>query len=123
MERNQPVPSAGQFNPCRSLRSHLISDVDRPQERLIVICKDECASRVAITRGLLVQSRIKYGNADELVMPQIVAPCEPRNVDDLNLFFQGSFPHNGIVNVDTASTRDATVKKTGHSKRTIILGN
>ena len=40
----------------RSLRSHLISDVDRPQERLIVICKDECASRVAITRGLVVRS-------------------------------------------------------------------
>ena len=40
----------------RSLRSHLISDVDRPQQRLIVICKDECASRVAITRGLVVQS-------------------------------------------------------------------
>ena len=56
-------------------------------------------------------------------MPQIVVLCEPRNVDDLNLFFQGSLPHNGIVNVDTASTRDATVKKTGHSKRTIILGN
>jgi hypothetical protein len=39
-----------------SLRSHLISDVDRPQKRLIVIRKDECASRVAITRGLVVQS-------------------------------------------------------------------
>jgi hypothetical protein len=39
-----------------SLRSHLISDVDRPQKRLIVIHKDECASRVAIMRGLFVQS-------------------------------------------------------------------
>jgi len=39
-----------------SLRSQLISDVDRPQKRLIVIYKDECASRVAITRGLVVQS-------------------------------------------------------------------
>jgi hypothetical protein len=56
-------------------------------------------------------------------MPQIVVLCEPRNVDALNLFLQGSLPHNGIVNVDIASTRDATVKKTGHSKRTIILGN
>jgi hypothetical protein len=33
------------------LRSHLISDVDRPQKLLIVIRKDECASRIAITRG------------------------------------------------------------------------
>lgn len=47
---------AGSILASRSLRSHLISDVDRPQERLIVICKDECASRVAITRGLVVQS-------------------------------------------------------------------
>jgi hypothetical protein len=39
-----------------SLRSHVISDVDRPQKRLIVIHDDECASRVAITRGLFVQS-------------------------------------------------------------------
>ena len=47
---------AGSILASRSLRSHLISDVDRPQERLIVICKDECASRVAITRGLVVRS-------------------------------------------------------------------
>jgi hypothetical protein len=56
-------------------------------------------------------------------MPQIVVLCEPRNVDDLNRFFHGRLPHDGIVHVDIASTRDATVKKTGHSKRTIILGN
>ena len=43
-------------------------------------------------------------------MPQIVVLCEPRNVDDLNLLFQGSLSHNGIVNVDVTSTRDATVK-------------
>src|SRR5258708_25742863 len=109
MERNQPVPSAGRFNPCRSLRSYLISDVDRPQERLIVICKDECASRVAITRGLVVESWIKYGNTDELVMPQIVVLCEPRHVDDFTLFFQRSLPHPGIVHDHIASTRDATV--------------
>jgi hypothetical protein len=47
---------AGSILASCSLRSHLISDVDRPQERLVVICKDECASRVAITRGLLVRS-------------------------------------------------------------------
>ena len=47
---------AGSILASRALRSRLISDVDRPQERLIVICKDECASRVAITRGLLVRS-------------------------------------------------------------------
>jgi hypothetical protein len=52
MKPNQPVPSAD----LRSLRSHLISDVDRPQERLIVVREDECASRVAISRGLVVQS-------------------------------------------------------------------
>lgn len=39
----------------QSLRGHLISNVDRSQQRLIVR-KDECASRVAITRGLVVQS-------------------------------------------------------------------
>ena len=46
---------AGSILASRALRSHLISDVDWPQERLIIICKDECASRVAITRGLLVR--------------------------------------------------------------------
>lgn len=39
-----------------SLRGRLISDVDRPQECLIVIGQDECASRLAITRGLVVRS-------------------------------------------------------------------
>ena len=38
-----------------SLGRLLISDVDRSQKRLIVIRNDECASRVAITRGLVVQ--------------------------------------------------------------------
>ena len=32
-------------------------------------------------------------------------------------------PHNGIVNVEVAGARYTTVKKTGHSTRTIILGN
>jgi hypothetical protein len=53
---NRFSSAAGSILATRSLRSHLISDVDRPQERLIVICKDEGASRVAITRGLVVRS-------------------------------------------------------------------
>src|SRR5258708_23754120 len=36
---------AGSILASRSVRSHLISDVDRPQERLIIIYKYECASR------------------------------------------------------------------------------
>ena len=57
MAQNQPVRlRASSILASRLLRGHLVSDVDRPQERLIVICKDEGASRVAITRGLVVRS-------------------------------------------------------------------
>ena len=51
-----PVARIGSILAICSLRGRLISDVDRPQERLIVICQDECASRLAITRGLVVRS-------------------------------------------------------------------
>ena len=56
-------------------------------------------------------------------MPEVIVFCETWDVDDLNLLFQGSLSHNGIVNVEVAGARYTTVKKTGHSKRTIILGN
>jgi len=55
--RDRPEINRSRLRACKpSLRSHLISNVDRTQKRLIVIHKDERASRAAITRGLVVQS-------------------------------------------------------------------
>ena len=53
-------------------------------EGVAVALENKCASRGSI-RPVFGQFRIEHGNADKLVMLQVVAGFELRNVDDLNL--------------------------------------
>ena len=109
-----PRGAIASFCSGRTTRDPGASDDDDDQKSSV--CDDRrCHSGITSclrSRNVFQQCR---NGAPECRGPQKLDGCACGND-------QGR-PHNGIVNVEVAGARYTTVKKTGHSTRTIILGN